>query len=167
MAEWMQACADVGRARVITNGSQSGRLEVVLSSSPLLDVLTTTGASLQEATVSPDESRFVVTAPTTADISHIVDCVIEECPEVDLMATRERAPDQATNTQPGGILDELTPRQREVLEAAYRAGYFSWPRESTAEEVAEALGIARSTVHAHLRKSNRNILTELLEPTKQ
>jgi PAS domain S-box-containing protein len=167
MAEWMQACADVGRARVITNGSQSGRLEVVLSSSPLLDVLTTTGASLQEATVSPDESRFVVTAPTTADISHIVDCVIEECPEVDLMATRERAPDQATNTQPGGILDELTPRQREVLEAAYRAGYFSWPRESTAEEVAEALGIARSTVHAHLRKSERNILTELLEPTKQ
>jgi PAS domain S-box-containing protein len=166
-ADSIQACTDVDRARVITDGSQSGRLEVVLSASPLLDVLTTTGASLQEATVSPDETRFVVTAPTDADISHIVDRVVEECPEVDLVATRDRAPDQATNAQPDGVLDELTPRQREVLEAAYRAGYFSWPRESSAEEVAEALGIARSTVHAHLRKSELNILSELLGPAQQ
>lgn len=166
VADSIRGCADVERARVITDGSGSGRLEVVLSSSPLLDVLTTTGVSLQEATVSPDETRFVVTAPTDADISHIVDRVVEECSEVDLLATRERAPDQATNAQPDGILDELTPRQREVLEAAYRAGYFSWPRESTAEEVAEGLGIARSTVHAHLRKSELNILSKLLEPAQ-
>jgi len=167
IADWMQASTHVERTRVITNGSQSGRLEAVLSSSPLLDVLTTTGASLQEATVSPDEARFIVTAPTDADISHIVNRVTEECPGVDLMATCERSPERATNPQPGGMLDELTPRQREVLEAAYRAGYFSWPRESTAEEVAEALGIARSTVHAHLRKSERNILSEILEPGQQ
>ncbi|MFC7072346.1 bacterio-opsin activator domain-containing protein [Halovenus rubra] len=162
-ADSIQACTEVRRTRVITNGSESGRLEVILSSSPLLDVLTTTGASLQEATVSTDETRFVVTAPTDADVSHIVDRVSKECPEVDLLATRERAPDQMTNAQPDGLLDELTPRQREVLEVAYRVGYFSWPRESTAEEVAEALGIARSTVHAHLRKSELNILSELFE----
>ena len=162
IADSMRSCANLKRTRVITNGSQSGRLEVVLSSSPLLDVLTTTGASLQKASINSDETRFVVTAPTDADISHIVNRVCQKCPELDLLATRERAPDQATNAQPGGILDELTVRQREVLETAYRAGYFSWPRESTAEEVAEALGIARSTVHAHLRKSEQTILSELL-----
>ena len=30
---------------------------------------------------------------------------------------------------------DMTDRQREALEAAFRAGYFDWPRDSTAEEV--------------------------------
>jgi predicted DNA binding protein len=61
-------------------------------------------------------------------------------------------------------LDELTGRQREALEAAYRAGYYAWPRESTAEAVAATLDIAPSTLHAHLRKAQETILAALFDP---
>jgi len=60
-------------------------------------------------------------------------------------------------------LDHLTERQRDVLEAAYEAGYFEWPRESTAEEVADSLDIASPTLHSHLRKAENHILTAFFE----
>ncbi|PSQ04409.1 hypothetical protein BRC95_08240 [Halobacteriales archaeon QS_5_68_33] len=45
---------------------------------------------------------------------------------------------------------DMTDRQREALEAAFRAGYFHWLRDSTAEEVAESLDIASPTLHSHI-----------------
>ncbi|QPV61509.1 PAS domain S-box protein [Halosimplex litoreum] len=153
----------VETVRAITGGDRSARFEVGVSASSLLDVVTDAGAAVRTATVTPTETRFVVEAPIDADIRRIVDRVVAAFPEADPLATRERNREPVTVGRPGGVLDELTARQREVLEAAYRAGYFAWPRESTAEEVADALGIAPSTVHAHLRKSEANILSELLD----
>jgi predicted DNA binding protein len=60
-------------------------------------------------------------------------------------------------------MDELTDRQREALEAAYRAGYFEWPRESSAEEVAGTLDISRPTFQGHLRKAEDAVLAALFE----
>nr|WP_283102384.1 helix-turn-helix domain-containing protein [Haloplanus sp. XH21] len=54
-------------------------------------------------------------------------------------------------------------RQREVFETAFWAGYFQWPRTSTAEEVAAALDIAPPTLHAHLRKAEHRLLASLFE----
>jgi predicted DNA binding protein len=61
------------------------------------------------------------------------------------------------------MLDELTDRQHEVLEAAYRAGYYAWPRESTAEEVAAALDLTGPAFRGHLRKAEYAMLSELFE----
>ena len=53
----------------------------------------------------------------------------------------------------------LTDRQRTVLEAAYRSGYFEWPRRHTSgEELADALGVASSTLHQHLRVATAKVL---------
>ncbi len=65
--------------------------------------------------------------------------------------------------EPLGGLGVRGDRQREAIEAAYRAGYFDWPRESTAEDVAEALDIAAPTLHAHLRKAQATLLAELFD----
>ncbi|WP_436907918.1 bacterio-opsin activator domain-containing protein [Halosimplex marinum] len=153
----------VETVRAITAGDRSGRFEVVVSASALLDAVTDAGATVRTATVTPTGTRFVVEAPFDADIRRVADRVVAAFPEAEPLATRERNREPATVGRPGGVLDELTARQREVLEAAYRAGYFAWPRESTAEEVADALGVAPSTVHAHLRKSEAAILAELLD----
>jgi predicted DNA binding protein len=61
------------------------------------------------------------------------------------------------------VLEDLTDRQRDALEAAYRAGYFAWPRESTAEDVAESLDLTSPTLHSHLRKAESVILSRLLD----
>ncbi|MDQ2050167.1 helix-turn-helix domain-containing protein [Natronolimnohabitans sp. A-GB9] len=40
-------------------------------------------------------------------------------------------------------------------------GYFSYPRETTAEEIADALDIATSTVHKHLVAALGNLFDSL------
>jgi len=55
----------------------------------------------------------------------------------------------------------LTDRQREVLETAHRLGYFEYPRESNAGEVADELGIGTSTFTEHLNAAQSKLLDEL------
>jgi hypothetical protein len=45
-----------------------------------------------------------------------------------------------------------------VLRTGYLAGYFDWPRRSTAEEVADTMDISSATLHGHVRKSLRELL---------
>lgn len=57
----------------------------------------------------------------------------------------------------------LTDRQREVLETAYDAGYFDYPREANATDVADELGVTVSTFREHLNAAQSGILDELVE----
>lgn len=57
--------------------------------------------------------------------------------------------------------ENLTDRQREVLERAYDMGYFEHPREASAGDVASALEIATSTFTEHLAASQRKLLDEI------
>jgi PAS domain S-box-containing protein len=49
------------------------------------------------------------------------------------------------------------------LETAYHAGFFEWPRDSSGEELADALGIAPATFTQHLRTAERKLLDALFE----
>jgi len=59
--------------------------------------------------------------------------------------------------------DELTARQREVLETAYEMGYFEYPRDASAEAVAAELDVATPTFTEHLAAAQRKLLEGLLE----
>lgn len=59
--------------------------------------------------------------------------------------------------------NRLTDRQLEVVETAWRLGYFEDPRGASATDVAEALDIARSTFSEHLAAAQRKVLGDLLE----
>ncbi|MFC7229596.1 helix-turn-helix domain-containing protein [Salinirubellus salinus] len=56
----------------------------------------------------------------------------------------------------------LTERQREVLATAYELGYFEYPREANATEVAEALDVGLSTFAEHLAAAQGKLLSETL-----
>lgn len=60
------------------------------------------------------------------------------------------------------LFDRLTARQREVLAAAVRAGYYEDPRGATHEAVAADLGVAPSTVGEHLRKIEARVFAEFV-----
>lgn len=47
-----------------------------------------------------------------------------------------------------------------ALRLAYYGGYLDWPRGSTGEEVAEAMGVSPPTLHQRLRKAQRALLDE-------
>jgi predicted DNA binding protein len=58
---------------------------------------------------------------------------------------------------------DLTARQLEILEAAYEMGYFEYPKEANAGDVADVLGIARSTFVEHLSTAQGKVLGELVD----
>lgn len=55
----------------------------------------------------------------------------------------------------------LTERQREVLRTAHEMGYFEYPRDANATEVAEALDIGISTFAEHLAAAQGKLLDEV------
>ena len=60
-----------------------------------------------------------------------------------------------TRTEPESL---VTDRQREVLEAAVREGYFAVPRECTLAELSDALGVDKSTVSEVLRRAEGRLV---------
>ncbi|WP_135852299.1 helix-turn-helix domain-containing protein [Halorussus salinus] len=56
--------------------------------------------------------------------------------------------------------DALSARQREVFELARQRGYYTWPREVSATELADDLEISKATLLEHLRKAEVKLLGE-------
>ncbi|SNZ04285.1 hypothetical protein SAMN06269185_0510 [Natronoarchaeum philippinense] len=56
----------------------------------------------------------------------------------------------------------LTERQRRVLRRAYELGYFEYPKGANASEVADELGIARSTFTEHLAAAQSKLYEAIL-----
>ncbi|MDZ7688175.1 MAG: helix-turn-helix domain-containing protein [Halobacteriales archaeon] len=56
----------------------------------------------------------------------------------------------------------LTERQREMLEAALREGYFEVPRDCTLEELADEIGVDKSTASGVLRRGEARVLKRFL-----
>jgi predicted DNA binding protein len=56
----------------------------------------------------------------------------------------------------------LTERQREVLETAVREGYYAVPRECTLTDLADALGVDKSSVSTTLRRGEAKLVRSAL-----
>jgi hypothetical protein len=59
-------------------------------------------------------------------------------------------------------LNQLTEKQREVLLAAYKNGYYDIPRRISTRQLSKKVGIGDSTLAEHLRKAERQLLVSLL-----
>ncbi len=59
-------------------------------------------------------------------------------------------------------LASLTARQRDVLELAFRLGYYASPAQSSLRTIASSLGISRAAVSKHLRAAERKLLAAAL-----
>jgi hypothetical protein len=60
--------------------------------------------------------------------------------------------------------DGLTDAQRETLALAYRRGYFSVPREVTAAELADELGVSNQAVSERLRRGYARLVERGIGP---
>lgn len=52
----------------------------------------------------------------------------------------------------------LSERQREVFSLAQQRGYYRWPREVSASELADELDVSKTTLLEHLRKAEAKLL---------
>ena len=114
------------------------------------------------------EGRLIVLPP----VEYRMDCslrftVVGE--STDLQRAIEAVPDGIETTvdrigeYAGGDarVAELTDRQREVLRAARRLGYYDVPREAGVRAVADEVGCAPGTAAEHLRKAEARIVQRL------
>ncbi|MBI5229107.1 helix-turn-helix domain-containing protein [Candidatus Micrarchaeota archaeon] len=58
---------------------------------------------------------------------------------------------------------QLTEKQKQAIEAVYRAGYYNYPRSISLEELALQLKIPRTTLQEHLRKAESKIIPAIME----
>jgi hypothetical protein len=66
------------------------------------------------------------------------------------------------NPDASGIFDVLTPRQKEILLASYRLGYFDHPRRINAGELAEKMGMHKTTLLEHIHKAEKRLIGHIL-----
>jgi predicted DNA binding protein len=129
-----------------------------------LGVLTGQGARIESISATDGRARYEIEVPSEAAARRLLDDLDARFEGIRMTAKRERSqPAGESAVLPADGLADLTDRQQEALEAAYRAGYFEWPRDSTAEDVADSLDISASTLHSHLRKAEGSLFAELFE----
>lgn len=63
---------------------------------------------------------------------------------------------------PASVGEELTDRQREIVETAYGMGYYEVPRAVSTDDVAREVGLDASTVAEHLQRAERNVLSQVV-----
>ncbi|OPX64806.1 helix-turn-helix domain-containing protein [Methanoregula sp. PtaB.Bin085] len=61
-----------------------------------------------------------------------------------------------------GIFDILTPKQREILLESYRQGFFEHPRKINAGELAEKMGMHKTTLLEHIHKAEKRLIGHIL-----
>ena len=149
----------VDSARAVAEDDDGFVLQTVTDASPA-DRALQAGATYRTAVSEDGTGRLVIEAPQSADIRGIVAALEDVFATVDLRSKREheRAIETATEVHES-VEGALTNKQQAAVEAAFFAGYYNWPREITAEELSELMGISSSTLHQHLRNGIREILT--------
>ena len=159
----------VKKARCINVGAEASLLEIVFmgaSTSP--QVLIERGARIKHAKVTEGRGSLVAEASADADIRALTDAVQSVYPNARLTAKQEvKRSLPPLRRQHARLRDQLTDRQQASLTAAYNAGFFEWPRESTGEEVADSLGVSAPTFHQHLRASERKLLAVFFGEAKR
>ena len=118
---------------------------------------------VSEATVRDGRLRITFHASDLPTLRSVLEAFRDACPDMEVKRLL-----QSTTTPTESDLvtvdrSELTERQREVLAAAYEAGYFDHPKGANAGEVAESLGIGRSTFTEHVAAAQRKLFGSLLE----
>jgi len=130
----------------------------------LTDAVSTHGGRIQGANVAGGEFRFTVEFPPGRDKRQLVELVESHCPNASNRAHRvvKRSERQIQDLQ-SAVQDRLTEKQQTALKAAYHAGLFDWPKQSTGEEVANRLGISPATFNQHLRAAERAFFESAFE----
>jgi hypothetical protein len=149
---------------VLEDANETTRFEVRLDDPPVVSLVAAHGGYVHRATIEDgDFSMRIHLAPGT-DVHTVTDAIESAYPNVQMMTRRQVHRARPSLARLRRTLDEtLTDRQRTALEAAYAAGFFEWPRDSSGEEVAQSMGISAPTFHQHLRAAQKGLVSTVLD----
>lgn len=155
----------VTQFQLVASSEDEHVFEATVSGTDLPSRLVRAGGTPRSVSASGSTLEVVVDIPADTDVREFVGRLERHYGETELLSRRnvERS-SRARAELVSSLLEALTERQRDVLQTAYAAGFFEWPRESTGEDVAEMLDITQPTVNRHLRHGLRGLLDQLFDP---
>jgi predicted DNA binding protein/GAF domain-containing protein len=164
LIEHAEKSVTVKSARVLEGDTGDNIVEGRFDDSFIGLFLSNHGITLERANATPEEVRITVSIPPSMDPRQALEIINSEYPESELLAKRD-----GTHRTGQGVtnhispFDRLTERQREVVQRAYREGYFETPKEATSESLAESLDISTSAFHNHLRTAEAELFSWLFD----
>jgi predicted DNA binding protein len=162
----VEEAAAIDEARLISRGVDGGLFEFVVSGPCVTTTLADTGAIARTVVAENGVGDILADVPAHVDVRRVVEQFQTHHSKSTLTACRNSEEPIPVRTERGlhaTMADQLTDKQQEVLRTAYLSGYFSWPRRTTAEECADALGIAQPTFSQHIRAAQEKIISRLFD----
>lgn len=129
----------------------------------LCDVLLADGGSLLEARGTNGWWRARARFPDRGTLCDAYDRLVDRGVNADL----RRLTDVTDVAQHTKASSQLTPQQREALEAALEYGYFEIPRAISMAELADELGISHQALSERFRRAYETLVDEELQPTAE
>lgn len=126
-------------------------------------VLDRHGVPVSETTIRDERLLVTFHASDLPTLRSVLDGFQESCPDMQVLRLLQSSSTPEESDLVTVDRSDLTERQREVLTAAYEAGYFEHPKGANAGEVAASLGIDRSTFSEHVAAAQRKLLSTLLD----
>ena len=142
--------------------SAEGCLFALRVETPSPALLAEAGVNLRSLVADDGTVRLVVEAPEDTDLAGLQATLAEQYEFAELVSKQHGRSGQLAAGYDELLAASLTDRQREVIERADELGYFAWPREATAEAVADDLGVSSATFHQHLRAAERKLVSAFL-----
>jgi PAS domain S-box-containing protein len=139
-------------------------VELSVTDDDFRSLLADYGAELRDVRVEGGVARFTVEVARESLARSMTDAVMERYEGGDLVSYRHG--DSRVETRQefvARLREELTDRQHAALVRAYTGGFFEWPHEATGDDLAEAMGVCRSTFHEHLRAAQRKLIGAVLD----
>ena len=160
-----QAVAELDHMEELTilkEGPDLIEWELRLNSPGFLSKIAGLGGRIHRAAIDDGDYHATIHLPPGVDTRQVTETVRENHPTFELVTrvgvTRSEGVGRLHSLEP-----DLTECQRNTLEAAYYAGFFDWPRNSTGEDLADSLGVSPPTFHQHLRLGTKRVLKTLFE----
>jgi predicted DNA binding protein len=147
-----------------TDEDTNGLVSITVSDDSATGVIIEHGGMPRSLTF--DESGLTLSAdlPPYVDVRSVAEELADLYPGTRMVSKRTVPREMRVS---GGdsreVLGDLTEKQRVALETAHHTGYFEWPRNTTAEEVAELLQISSSTMSEHLRSGQRKVFNAVFD----
>lgn len=153
---------DVLDARVVSDDDDL--LEVELASETALARLAGMGVTVANAEYDQGGAQVVIEVPSDVDLRRLVGAVDSVVSETEVISKAETQRDPETvDAFRSDLKEQLTEKQLQVLRTAYFSDYFTSPRGSSSEDIAEALDVTGPTILYHLRRGQRKLLEAFFE----
>ncbi|WP_224447366.1 bacterio-opsin activator domain-containing protein [Haloprofundus salilacus] len=154
----------IRRQRLVRETADGALVQIVFEEESFAETLTDLGVTVDTLVVDGGGASVVALLPQDGDVGACMRGLRSAYDDVKLRSRRQVERRPLTDGDFVSAVDsDLTERQRNVLQAAYLAGYFDQPRESSGKEVATSLDISSATFHQHIRTGEKKLVSKLFD----